>query len=103
MPVVTQYVVVRNGEEKMTFATKTEADAHDKMLDMVDELLPLLERSETLSDERQLEDLAFFLAREREQVLIALGAKKPAKKKAAKAAEPVKSEKPAKNEESEAA
>lgn len=87
MPVVTQYVVVRDGEEKMTFNTKAEADAHDKMLDMVDELVPLLARSETVSDEQTLEDLAFFLAREREQVLIALGAKKQTKKKAPKPAE----------------
>ena len=86
MAVVTQYVVVRNGVEKMTFTSKAEADAHDKMLDMVDELLPLLERSEAVSDEQKLEDLAFFLARERDQVLIALGAKKPAKKKAVKPA-----------------
>ncbi|MBR9907671.1 MAG: YebG family protein [Gammaproteobacteria bacterium] len=88
MAVVTQYVVVRNGEEKMTFTTKAEADAHDKMLDMVDELMPLLERSETITEEKQLEDLAFFLAREREQVLIALGAKKPVKKKTVKNKEP---------------
>ncbi|CUA88483.1 YebG family protein [Pseudidiomarina woesei] len=88
MAVVTQYVVVRNGEEKMTFTTKAEADAHDKMLDMVDELMPLLERSETIAEEKQLEDLAFFLAREREQVLIALGAKKPVKKKTVKNKEP---------------
>lgn len=88
MAVVTQYVVVRNGEEKMTFTTKAEADAHDKMLDMVDELMPLLERSETITEEKQLEDLAFFLAREREQVLIALGAKKPVKKKTVKSKEP---------------
>lgn len=86
MAVVTQYVVVRNGVEKMTFTSKAEADAHDKMLDMVDELRPLLERSEAVSDEQKLEDLAFFLAREREQVLIALGAKKPAKKKTVKSA-----------------
>jgi dsDNA-binding SOS-regulon protein len=84
MAVVTQYVVVRDGESKMTFATKAEADAHDKMLDMVDELMPLLERSELIEDEKKLEDLAFFMAREREQVLIALGAKRPAKKKAPK-------------------
>lgn len=88
MAVVTQYVVVRDGEEKMTFTTKAEADAHDKMLDMVDELLPLLARSETITEDKQLEDLAFFLAREREQVLIALGAKKPVKKKAVKNKEP---------------
>ena len=88
MAVVTQYVVVRDGEEKMTITTKAEADAHDKMLDMVDELLPLLERSETITDEKQIEDLAFYLAREREQVLIALGAKKPAKMKVVKSKEP---------------
>lgn len=87
MAVITQYVVVRDGEEKMTFTTKTEADAHDKMLDMVDGLLPLLKRSETVTDEKMLEDLAVFLAREREHVLIALGAKKPAKKKTTKPAD----------------
>ncbi|MBT41512.1 MAG: damage-inducible protein [Idiomarina sp.] len=86
MPVVTQYVVVRDGEEKMTFNSKAEADAHDKMLDMVDELVPLLKRSDTIDDEQKLEDLAFFLAREREQVVIALGAKRPAKKKSPKPA-----------------
>ena len=88
MPVVTQYVVVRDGEEKMTFTTKAEADAHDKMLDMVDELVPLLQRSETITEEKQIEDLAFYLARERELVLIALGAKKTAKKKVVKSKEP---------------
>ena len=34
MAVIVKYIVVRNGEEKMTFATKKEADAHDKMLDI---------------------------------------------------------------------
>lgn len=86
MSVVTQYVVVRNGEEKMTFNSKAEADAHDKMLDMVDELIPLLKRSELIDDEKKLEDMAFFLAREREQVAVALGAKRPAKKKSPKPA-----------------
>ncbi|MBA3988532.1 MAG: damage-inducible protein [Idiomarina sp.] len=83
MAVITQYVVVRDGEQKMTFTSKQEADAYDKMLDMVDELLPLLERSELVSSEKQAEDLAFYLARERESVLVALGAKKPPKAKAA--------------------
>lgn len=87
MAVVTKYVVVRDGAEKMTFTSKAEADAHDKMLDMVDELVPLLETSELVNDEQQLEALAMFLAKEREKVLIALGAKKKvAKKKPAPAA-----------------
>lgn len=69
----------------MTFTSKQEADAYDKMLDMVDELLPILERSELTNSEKHAEDMAFFLAQERESILIALGAKKPAKKKPAKA------------------
>ncbi|WP_194755487.1 YebG family protein [Aliidiomarina indica] len=84
MAVITQYVVVRNGEEKMKFTTKAEADAYDKMLDMVDQLMPLLEQSELLGNEQACEDLAFYLAKQREPVLVALGAKKPAKKPAKK-------------------
>lgn len=85
MAVVTQYLVVRNGEQKMTFTSKAEADAYDKMLDMAEELMPLLESSELCSHDQQIEDLAMFLAKEREQLLVALGAKK-AKQKKAKAA-----------------
>ncbi|HCP97002.1 MAG TPA: damage-inducible protein YebG, partial [Pseudoalteromonas sp.] len=33
MAVVVKYVVERNGVERMTFTTKKEADAYDKMLD----------------------------------------------------------------------
>ena len=36
MAVETKFVVVRKGEEKMTFASKKEADAHDKLLDMAE-------------------------------------------------------------------
>ncbi|MCL4410841.1 MAG: YebG family protein [Gammaproteobacteria bacterium] len=82
MAVVTQYLVVRNGEQKMTFTSKAEADAYDKMLDMAEELMPLLERSELCSHDQQIEDLAMFLAKEREELLIALGAKKAKPKKA---------------------
>jgi len=32
MAVITQFVVVREGVEKMTFTSKKEADAYDKML-----------------------------------------------------------------------
>ena len=41
MAVIVKYVE-RNGEEKMTFTSKAEADAYDKMLDMADELFELL-------------------------------------------------------------
>ena len=68
----------------MTFTSKAEADAHDKMLDMAEALTPLIESSELFTDDKQLEDMAMFLAKERENVLIALGAKKPKKPKAEK-------------------
>jgi len=66
----------------MTFTSKAEADAYDKMLDMADELFELLGKSELLEDEGKKEDLAMFLAQNKEEVLYALGAKrKPAPKK----------------------
>ncbi|GAL11308.1 DNA damage-inducible gene in SOS regulon [Vibrio astriarenae] len=83
MAVIVKYVVERNGEEKMTFTSKAEADAYDKMLDMADELFELLGKSELMEDEGKQEDLAMFLAQNKEEVLYALGAKrKPAPKKA---------------------
>ncbi len=83
MAVIVKYVVERNGEEKMTFTSKAEADAYDKMLDMADELFELLGKSELLEDESKQEDLAMFLAQNKEEVLYALGAKrKPTPKKA---------------------
>ena len=42
MAVEIKYVVVRGGVEKMTFASKKEADAYDKLLDTADELMTLL-------------------------------------------------------------
>ncbi|WP_159738638.1 YebG family protein [Vibrio atypicus] len=85
MAVIVKYVVERNGEEKMTFTSKAEADAYDKMLDMADELFELLGKSDLLEDEGKKEDLAMFLAQNKEEVLYALGAKrKPAPKKAKK-------------------
>ncbi|EPA0546128.1 YebG family protein [Vibrio alginolyticus] len=86
MAVIVKYVVERNGEEKMTFTSKAEADAYDKMLDMADELFSLLGKSELLEeDEGKQEDLAMYLAQNKEEVLYALGAKrKPAPKKAKK-------------------
>ena len=79
MAVIVKYVVERNGEEKMTFASKAEADAYDKMLDTADELFALLGKSDIL------EDLAMFLAQNKEELLYAIGAKRrPTAKKAKK-------------------
>ncbi|KLV01612.1 multidrug DMT transporter permease [Photobacterium aquae] len=84
MAVIVKYVVERNGEEKMTFTSKSEADAYDKMLDMADELFVLLNESNLIEEESMQEELSMFLAQNREEVLVALGAKKAPKKKAAK-------------------
>ncbi|GAM54529.1 DNA damage-inducible gene in [Vibrio ishigakensis] len=82
MAVIVKYVVERNGEEKMTFTSKAEADAYDKMLDMADELFELLGKSEIIADEEKQEELSMYLAKHKEEVLYALGAKrKPTPKK----------------------
>lgn len=77
----------------MTFTSKAEADAYDKMLDMADELFELLGKSELFEQEEKQEELAMFLAQHKEDVLCALGAKRkpapaPAKPKAVKEAKP---------------
>lgn len=66
MAVEVQYRVVRNGEEKMTFAHKKEADAYDKMLDLADSLGEWLEQAPVTLEEEQREGLSFFLAEHKE-------------------------------------
>ena len=101
MAVIVKYVVERNGEEKMTFTSKAEADAYDKMLDMADELFELLGKSDLLEDEGKQEDLAMFLAQNKEEVLYALGAKRKPTPKKAKKVEAV--EDPAEDQQEDAA
>ena len=94
MAVITQYVVVREGVEKMTFTSKKEADAYDKMLDISDNLIPFLIQSELLADESACEKLAFYLANNKDELTNLLKGgvqvKKPTESKPKK--------KPAKNE-----
>lgn len=68
MAVVTKFVVVREGVEKMTFTSKKEADAYDKMLDIADNLTPFLTESELDIDEATCEKLSFYLAQHKEQL-----------------------------------
>ena len=93
MAVEVKYVVVRNGEEKMTFASKKEADAYDKMLDLADNLGEWLQQAPLNLDDEQREGLSFFLAENKDALgLILRGAspaetiKKPTEAKAKKAA-----------------
>nr|WP_319493910.1 YebG family protein [uncultured Desulfobacter sp.] len=69
MSVIVQYIVVRNGDEKMTFATKKEADAYDKMLDIADNLFDFLGNSNIVLDEAHKEEIALLLAEKREEVM----------------------------------
>ena len=76
MTVETRYVVVRGGNEIMTFADKKAADEYDRMLDMADNISDLLENSQLTLDDKVREDLCIYLAKNREEMLIALLAKK---------------------------
>jgi len=86
MAVIVKYIVVRNGEEKMTFATKKEADAYDKMLDIADNLFEFLEKSKIKINETQLEEISLLLAENRMELIPVLRGGKPPKKTAAKSA-----------------
>ena len=62
MAVEIKFVVVRQGEEKMTFTTKKDADAYDRMLDLADNLSEWLSQAPLTLEEEQREALSFFLA-----------------------------------------
>jgi len=68
----------------MTFATKKEADAYDKMLDIADNLFEFLETSKIKLSENQLEDISLLLAEKRDKVMPILRGIKPKKKPAKK-------------------
>jgi len=79
MPVIIKYVVERDGIEKMTFASKAEADAYDKLLDTVDDISQLLSSSQVLEDESQIDALSMYLAQNKDALLQALGSKRKQK------------------------
>ncbi|MEG3131534.1 YebG family protein [Pantoea cypripedii] len=68
MAVETKYVVVRKGEEKMTFANKKDADAWDKMLDMADAFTDWLLLNNPEMDASQAETLGLQLAEQKDAV-----------------------------------
>ncbi|RLB88855.1 MAG: hypothetical protein DRH26_12740 [Deltaproteobacteria bacterium] len=87
MAVIVKYIVVRNGEEKMTFATKKEADAHDKMLDIADNLFDFLESAKTKLTEDQLEDISLVMAQKRDALMLILRGMDPKKRAPSKPAD----------------
>ncbi|KGJ90687.1 YebG family protein [Colwellia psychrerythraea] len=79
MAVESRFVVIRNGVEAKTFMDKKSADEYDKMLDMADNLSQMFSQSSVELSDSANEELSIFLAQHREEVLVALLAKKPAK------------------------
>lgn len=77
MAVIVQYIVERDGVQKMTFASKKEADAYDKMLDISDELLTLLGEGELGLEEDKLEEISLYLAKNSAQAAAILKGAKP--------------------------
>lgn len=66
MAVEVKYVVIREGEEKMSFTSKKEADAYDKMLDTADLLDTWLELSPLALEDEQREALSLWLAEQKD-------------------------------------
>jgi len=77
MAVIVQYIVERNGIQKMTFDNKKEADAYDKELEISEEMSVLLEQANMAIDETQMEELCLFIAKNKEQVMAILKGSKP--------------------------
>ncbi|GLX81549.1 YebG family protein [Thalassotalea eurytherma] len=77
MAVETRYVVIRQNAEVKTFMDKKAADEYDKMLDMADNLTEIFAKSPVELSEDVTEELSIYLASHREELLIALQAKKP--------------------------
>ncbi|KGJ89366.1 YebG family protein [Thalassotalea sp. ND16A] len=76
MAVESRFVVIRNGVEVETFMDKKAADEYDKMLDMADSLSDLFDQSALELNEKMVEEVSIFIAKNREEVLVALQAKK---------------------------
>jgi dsDNA-binding SOS-regulon protein len=76
MAVESRFVVIRQGVEVETFMDKRAADEYDKMLDMADNLSEMFEQAPVELAESIREELCVYLAQNRDEVLIALQAKK---------------------------
>jgi dsDNA-binding SOS-regulon protein len=76
MAVESRFVVIRQGVEVETFMDKKAADDYDKMLDMADNLSEVFAQAPVELSEEMREELSVYLAQNREDVLVALQAKK---------------------------
>jgi dsDNA-binding SOS-regulon protein len=81
MPVEVRYHVIREGKEIAVYTSKKEADAHDKMLDIAEELAEYIGQAKTINiKEDLLEELCIYLSKNRDHVVRLLkGIKQPQK------------------------
>ena len=76
MAVVVQYIVEKDGIQKMTFDNKKEAEAYDKVLDITADMWVLLEKANVAIEDNQMEELCMFLAKNKDEAMLILkGAK----------------------------
>jgi dsDNA-binding SOS-regulon protein len=89
MAVIVQYIVERNGTQKMTFADKKEAEEYDKQLEISENLFGLLQTAGVGISEDQMDEISFFLAKNKDEAISILKGTK-AKTDAAEKAKPAK-------------
>lgn len=85
MAVESRFVVIRHGVEAKIFMDKKSADEYDKMLDMADNLADVFSDSPIELSSNLCEELSIYLAQHRDDVLVALLAKKTVTKPTKKA------------------
>ncbi|WP_318357749.1 YebG family protein [Enterobacter sp.] len=66
MAVEVKYVVIREGEEKMSFASKKEADAYDKMLDLAEVFESWLAQGPVALEDAQREQMGMWFAEQKD-------------------------------------
>jgi dsDNA-binding SOS-regulon protein len=69
----------------MTFTSKAEADAYDKLLDTAEALYEILDQSELAGDHSQKEALSMYLAQNKDSILSVFSNKKKSPQKTKKA------------------
>jgi dsDNA-binding SOS-regulon protein len=80
MAVEVRYLVIRDGKEVGMYTTKKEADAHDKMLDIAENLFLFIKKLEHMEIKEELiEELSIQLSQNREQVMRILKGAAPGK------------------------
>jgi dsDNA-binding SOS-regulon protein len=101
MAVIVQYIVERNGTQKMTFADKKQAEEYDKQLEISENLFGLLQTAGVAISEDQMDELSFFLAKNKDEAISILKGSK-AKADTAEKAKPAKPKTEAKKPETKA-